>query len=153
MDYYIRHHQPPGGNSENKVERAQSYIVDGLCGGASLQSGGYLKSFVADSIDKVFLFDKEYIDEYLSKPKNTVVPGYHYHQRLEKCLESRCRKGEKCLEFVKFECQSETEGVICDFCDGKDWVGPHVTYVSEPIPDESKLPVFHFLHVRDTPLE
>ena len=204
MDYYIRHHLAPGDSSQNEVERAQSFIADGLCDGGSLQweykkmfdglsdeelgelspndieelelkimkfnaikvceevshrldgapgPGGYLKSFVTDSIDKLFFFDKEYVDEYLSKPKNTIGPGYHYYQRLERFLESHCRKGEKFLEFVKFECQSKTEGVKCDFCDGKDWVGPHVTYVPAPMPDESKLPEFHYLHVRDTPLE
>lgn len=109
---------------------------------------GYLKSF-----DKLFFFDKEYVGEYLSKPKNTTVPGCHYYHWLESFLENHCRKGEKCIEFVKFECQSKTEEVMCDFCDGKDWIGSHVQYVPAPMPDESKLPEFHYLHVRDTPLE
>ena len=67
------------------------------------------------------------------KAKNTTVPGCHYYQRLDRLLESHCRRGEKFIEFVKFECQNKTEGVMCDFCDGKDWVGPHVQAARVPL--------------------
>ena len=68
--------------------------------------GGYLKSFVTDSLDKLFFFDKEYVDEYLSKPKNATVLVCNYYQNLERFLENHCQKREKFLEFVKFECQN-----------------------------------------------
>ena len=97
-----------------KVCEEVSQRLDGTTG-----PGGYLKSLVTDSLDKLFFFDKEYADEYLSKPKNATVPGCNYYQKLERFLENHCRKGEKFLKFVKFECQNRNGEVTCDFYEEK----------------------------------
>ena len=57
---------------------------------------------------------------YLSKPKNATVPGCNDNHNLERFLENHCQKGEKFLEFVKFECQNRNGEVTCDFCEAKD---------------------------------
>ena len=55
-----------------KVCEEVSFRLEGAAG-----PGGYLKSYVTKEFGELFFFDKEYLDDYLSKPNN-IVPGCNY---------------------------------------------------------------------------
>ena len=53
---------------------------------------------------------------------------------------------------LKFDSEGK-RGTRCDFCEGNEWIGPACTFAFLPIPDKSRLPNYHYKHVRDTPAQ
>ena len=43
-------------------------------------------------------------------------------------------------------------GTRCDFSEGNEWIGPACT-VPPPMPNESRLPEYHYKLVRETPAQ
>ena len=80
-----------------------SFRLDGATG-----PGGYLRSYVTKELGELFFFDKEYLDNYLSKPIN-IVPGCYYYRKLQQFMGSHCRKGGTYIEYLKFECEGKME--------------------------------------------
>ena len=93
-------------------------------------------------LEELFFFDKEYLDNYLSKPNN-IVPGCNYYQKLQQFIDNHCRRGGKYIEYLKFECEGK-HGTRCDFCEGNNLTGSACTFVPAPIPDESRLPEYQY---------
>ena len=53
---------------------------------------------------------------------------------------------------LKFECEGK-RGTRCDVCECNEGIGPACTFALPPIPDKSRLPKYHYKHVRDTPAQ
>ena len=79
-----------------------SFRLEGATG-----PGSYLKSYVTNELGELFLFDKEYLDTYLSKPNN-IVRGCN-NQKLQQFTDNHCRKGEMYIAYLKFECEEKME--------------------------------------------
>ena len=60
--------------------------VKNRCDGATAP-GGYLKAFVSKPLDEIFFADKQYLEEYISRRRGSVVPGFHYYQKIDKFME------------------------------------------------------------------
>ena len=58
----------------------------------------------------------------------------------------------KYIEYLKSECEGKN-GTRCDFCEGNEWIDPACTFVPPPMPNESRLPEYHYKRVRDTPAQ
>ena len=61
-----------------------------------------------------------------------------------------CKRGELFTEFIREGCREHLDGTLCDYCSSHHWIGPELSRVPQPVPDQANPP--HFLPVWRTPL-
>lgn len=111
---------------------------------------GFLNCSVTPTSREQFLWDKGYLENYMSCKTECArmkLPGHGYYSKLERFCKLHFKRGELYIEYVKGSC--EEAGELCEFC--KTWKGPRTGPVPRPYPDHSK-PGFHYLAARKTPV-
>ncbi len=83
------------------------------------------------------------------------APGKAYFKKITKFIDEHYEKGELYMEFVRGRCQTtSSDKTKCNFCINTCAHNntPQIHGISQPKPDKSKLPEFHYLDVFATPL-
>ena len=94
--------------------------------------GDCMKAFVTNKKDNLFFFNTKYLKQYTASKSEVTrekVPGHHYFKKLDDEI-TRCMiSGEMFHEYCK-----------------------SVPPTPHPVPDISKLPKYHYLPVKETPI-
>ena len=112
---------------------------------------GYISAFLVDRPENQFLYNREYLKEYLGVINNqkSSFPGHRYFSKLEQFGSLHCEKCEAYMEYKRMSCQ-ERNAQLCKFCE-KDWTISAPLPTRRPYPDYGKLPNFHDLSWSATP--
>ena len=102
--------------------------------GESGPAGDCMKAFVTNKKDNQFFFNTEYLKQYTASKSEVTrqkVPGHHYFKKLDDEI-TRCMvSGE----------------MFHEYCENTS-----VSPTPRPVPDISKLPKYHYLLVKETPI-
>ena len=110
----------------------------------------YIKAFQTPEKNKMFFWDKQYLLDYIHKPKSqkSAAPGHGYYSKIEKFMSDHFEIGELYIEYIRYGCDDPDE---CEFC-GKGWTGSPLVRCPKPYPDADRLPEFHYRHADQTPI-
>ena len=79
------------------------------------------------------------------------VPGSCYIEKIANFQKIHCKRGELFTDTVIREgCREHLDGTLCDYCSSHHWIGPELSRVPQPVPDQANPP--HFLPVWRTTL-
>ena len=115
----------------------------------------YIKCIVAEKpVDGLF-FNQEYLRKYFrskASHRRLSIPGSGYMSMINNFCGSHYEYGELYMEYLKSDYVrlSQTK-LLCNFCKESEWISPVMQRIPRPLPDESRLPNFHYLSVFDTP--
>ena len=73
------------------------------------------------------------------------VPGSCYIEKIANFQKIHCKRGELFTEYIRERCREHLESTHCDYCSSHHWIGPELSRVPWPVPDQANPP--HFLPV------
>ena len=82
--------------------------------------------------------------------KQKALPWSAYIQKILEFHRAHYCVGELYMEYLKGSCDDGDD--VCSFCAKCQWIGPVMTRIPQPMPDNDQLPALHYLSVFDTPL-
>jgi hypothetical protein len=115
--------------------------------------GEYIHCKLSNKADDMFFFNKDYLVEFqnsASQEKRKEVPGSGYMEKILKFQQQHYRTGELFMEYIKYGCSINDNGITCEFCVLCEWTGPPAQRIPQPQQDEGN--PGHYLCVFDTPL-
>ena len=80
------------------------------------------------------------------------VPGAAYMKKIVSFRDTHYERGELYMEYQKRDCtKTSHDKQACLHCDSCQWVGPSMSRIPRPWPDELQLPNFHYKDVFESP--
>ena len=99
-----------------------------------------------------FFFNKEHLSSYQKCTSDNAikkVPGSCYIEKIANFQKIHCKRGELFTEFIREGYREHLDGTLCDYCSSHHWIGPELSRVPQPVPDQANPP--HSLPVWRTP--
>ncbi|XP_070570891.1 uncharacterized protein [Ptychodera flava] len=113
--------------------------------------GQYITGCLADKPEDAFFFNRQYLLQYMaatSSSKST-TPGSGYIEKILEFISTHYSFGELYMDYLKLGCK-EKAGEPCEFCCKHSWIGPQMSRIPQPVPDNEK--PGHYMAVEKTPL-
>jgi hypothetical protein len=83
-----------------------------------------------------------------SEERKKDVPGVAYMKKIVSFRDTHYGRGELYMEYLKRDCtKTSHDKQACLHCDSCQWVGPSMSRIPRPWPDELQLPNFHYKDV------
>ena len=80
------------------------------------------------------------------------VPGAAYIQKILNFRDTHYERGELYMEYLKGDCsKTSSDQQPCVECKSSGWVGPPMSHIPRPWPDESKLTNYQYKGVFQSP--
>ena len=133
------------------AEEVQKRVDDAPVLSAGLSE--YITAYKSQKMENIFFFNEEHLSSYqkcTSDNARKKVPGSCYIEKIANFQNIHCRRGELFTEFTREGCREHLDGTLCDYCSSHHCIGPELSRVPQPVPDQANPP--HFLPVWRTPL-
>ena len=113
----------------------------------------YITAYKSQKMENMFFFNEEHLSSFqkcTSDNARKKVPGSCYIEKIANFQKIHCKRGELFTEFIREGCREHLDGTLCDYCSSHQWIGPELSRVPQPVPDQANTP--HILPVWRRPL-
>ena len=111
----------------------------------------YIKFLVAEGPDDGLFFNQGQLKEYFLSNRNErkiAVPGAACIRKIINFRDTHYERGESYFEYLKGDCsRTSSNNQSCAHCKDSEWVGPEMSRIPRPWPDESRMPEHHYRDV------
>ena len=99
-------------------------------------------------MENMFFFNEEHLSSYQKCTSDNArknVLRSCYKEKIANFQKIHCKREELFTEFIREGCREHLDGTLCDYCSSYRWIGPELSRVPQPVPDQVNPPLFHLV--------